>query len=220
MAVDTDFERQGQASKADSLVSDAEQLAQLDTVVNEPIRGHFITDLYGVKHTLVVETFSTYKTKEVLKLLAATGDKVDLVKLFGDIQMLTTNAPTVKINDDGTVGEFTLEEQQTINAFKAAKVNTAMETLPQVVKIAPDLALDFGALAILSNKELRNAYNGDNESIADLRDEKRRWLEFEFDASVPLKLLVMYLPYIGVNLIMQELSKLDSTVMSALQAAK
>lgn len=210
---DAEFERAGQEA-----IGEAAQLKQLDTLVNEPKKGAFITDLNGAKHTLTVETFSTYKTKEVLKMLANTKSKVDIIGLIREIQILATPIPSQKVNPDGTLGEFTPEEQETITQAQAIKVDTAMQVLPKLAEFAPDLALDFSALAILSNKELRAAY--DNDQIDDLRAEKRKWLEFDFDASVPLKLLVIYLPHIGINLIMQEVGKLDQVAATSLLQSK
>lgn len=211
---DADFERAGE--KLNDPIGEAEQLKQLDTVVNEPKKAASITDLNGETYLLTVETFSTYKTKEVLKMLAATKSKVDIIALIREIQILAAPIPTQKVNADGTLGEFTEEELESITQAQAIKVDTAIDVLPKLAEFAPDLALDFSALAILSNKELRDAY--DNDQIDDLRAEKRKWLEFDFDASVPLKLLVTYLPHIGINLIMQEVSNLDGQAAHLLQS--
>lgn len=211
---DTDFEKKG-----DSLVSDAAQLDQLDDVVNEPKTiPNAITDLDGNTHTLTVETFSVYKTKQVLSMLAKARGEIDILKLIGDIQTIATPVPTYKVNPDGTRSEFTDEEKQQLTVLQAQRVSTAMETIPTLIEFVPDLLLEFGALAIIPNRELEAAY--DKGGIGALRQEKRKWLDFHFDAAEIIKLLVLYLPHIGINLIVQELGKLDRTTSTLLKASQ
>lgn len=173
----------------DSVAPAADELQQLNTMTNET-NGIVITDLDGKKHTLVGQTFNTFKTKRVLQMLAAVREKVDVVTLISEIVMLATPAQ----DDEGNAN-------RTLAAFSA---------IPKLMDFAPDLLLDFSSLAIIPNREVARAYR--ENTLDALVREKREWLEFEFDASVMLSLLNAYIPHLGIDFLVREFGNLNRSV--------
>lgn len=173
----------------DSVAPAADELQQLNTMTNET-NGIVITDLDGKKHTLVGQTFNTFKTKRVLQMLAAVREKVDVVTLISEIVMLATPAQ----DDEGNAN-------RTLAAFSA---------IPKLMDFAPDLLLDFSSLAIIPNREVARAYR--ENTLDALVQEKREWLEFEFDASVMLSLLNAYIPHLGIDFLVREFGNLNRSV--------
>lgn len=173
----------------DSVAPAADELQQLNAMTNET-SGIVITDLDGKKHTLVGQTFNTFKTKRVLQMLAAVREKVDVVTLISEIVMLATPAQ----DDEGNAN-------RTLAAFSA---------IPKLMDFAPDLLLDFSSLAIIPNREVARAYR--ENTLDALVQEKREWLEFEFDASVMLSLLNAYIPHLGIDFLVREFGNLNRSV--------
>ena len=173
---------------------ETEQLKQIDTLLDVPTTLS-LTNLDGVTTTHPLATFNVYKTSQVLKMLAAIREKVDMVELIGEIVTLAQSTQT-----------------------DAQRIQTAFSALPKLMEFAPDLLVDFAALAIIPNKELAAAY--DTGTIDDLRAANRKKLAFEFDPSAPIKVLAAYLPHIGINFILAELGKLDTSVVTSFAANK
>jgi len=175
-------------------ISETEQLKQVDALLDVPT-VLTLTDLDGNVSTHPLGTFNVYKTSQVLKMLAAIREKVNMVELIGEIVILAQSTQT-----------------------DAARIQTAFSALPKLMEFAPDLLVDFAALAIIPNKELAAAY--DTGTIDELRAKNRKMLAFEFDPSAPVKVLAAYLPYIGINFILAELGKLDTSVVTSFAANK
>lgn len=168
------------------LTPEKEELAQLDVLTNEP-HAIEITDLEGKKYKLVGQTFNTFKTKTILKMLAAVREKVDVITLVAEIVTLAQPAD----NSDE-------QAQRTLAAFNA---------IPKLMEFAPDLLLDLSAIAMIPNREVARAYR--DNTLEELTRQNRELLEFEFDASVPLHLFVAYLPYLGIDFLVRELGGLN-----------
>lgn len=173
----------------DSVAPAPDELVQLNALTNDT-NEIAITDLDGNKHVLVGQTFNTFKTKRVLQMLAAVREKVDVVMLISEIVLLATPAQ----DDEGNAN-------RTLAAFSA---------IPKLMDFAPDLLLDFSALAILPNREVARAYR--ENTLDTLLKEKREWLEFEFDAGVLLALLNAYIPFLGIDFLVREFGNLNRSV--------
>lgn len=203
--VDSEFEKEGAefakgAKKVEQLEPD--NTAQLEVIVPQS-DTLVLTDLDGVEHKFKKQTFPTYKTAQVLQMLAGVKDDIDLPTLIGEIQDLSR--PTA--SDDIT--------------GQAVKLNAALNAIPKLVEVAPDLLLEFAALAIIPNKDLRAAH--ENDTLRDLRQENRRLIEFEFTANAPIEIFAAYLPYLGVDFLAKALSSLNNSVgttLSQLSQAK
>lgn len=191
MAVDTDFEKES----AKQVEKEPDTTAQLEVIVPQS-DTLVLKDLEGVEHKFKKQTFPTYKTAQVLQMLAGVKDDIDLPTLIGEIQDLSR--PTA--NDDIT--------------GQAVKLNAALNAIPKLVEIAPDLLLEFAALAIIPNKDLRAAH--ENDTLRDLRRDNRNKIEFEFTANAPIEIFAAYLPYLGVDFLATALASLNRSVGTTL----
>ncbi len=172
------------------------QERQLDTVV--PVPTHFqITDLEGIPHTVLLQTFSVFKTKEVLKMLSAIKDRVDVIELISEIITLSQGAA----DDEGQV----------------KRITAALNAIPKLMDFAPDLLLDFAALAMIPNKDLANAYA--HNELDGLRAEKKTFLEFNFNAAVPIQVLGAYVPFLGIDFLVRELGQLNHSITNIAPAS-
>lgn len=197
---DSQFEQAGaehqSVNKQSLATSHANQLDAILPASNELV----LTDLSGDKHTFTLQTFPTYKTAQVLQMLAKVKDDIDIVSLIGEIQVLSQ--------------PLRAENEEEATQGQAQKVVAALNAIPKLIEVAPDLLLEFAALAIIPNKELRTAYEGG--TLEALRKERRTLIEFDFDASVSLQIFSAYLPFLGVNFLQKALSTLNVSVTKTL----
>lgn len=184
--LDTQFEKT--AEQAAEQKAQEQQAKQLDSMFGKD-GSITLTNLDGEAVMFKPQTFPTYKTAQVLQLLASIKDEIDLVDLISEIQILAKRADAA---DD---------------TAQARKILAAFNAIPKLIEVAPNLLLEFAALAIIPNKELRQAY--DDGSLSQLRSEKRKYIEFEFDASVPVFLFSAYIPYLGLDFLRQAFSTLN-----------
>jgi hypothetical protein len=184
---DTDFEKQ-----SDSVLS-PNTASQLDAVV--PKSDEFvIKDIKGEVHTFKKETFPVYKTAEVLKMLASVKEDIDLVELITEVQTLVRPNTT----------------DEDVNVQGARKLNAALQAIPKLISVAPDLLLDFSALALIPNAQLLEA--AESQTLREVRAQNRRMLEFKFGANAPIEIFAAYLPYLGVDFLAKALTSLNLSV--------
>ena len=164
---------------------------QIDVVAEDKSKL-VIKRLDGSDAVFTLETFPVYKTKRVLKIVSGVKDKVDLITLVGEILTLTQDADT----DDE----------------RANKALVAFDAIPKLMDFAPDVLLEFAALAIISRKELSEAY--DNNTIEDLVKANKKMFDLDFDASILIKVFSAYIPYVGINFLIQEMKNLNDSVVS------
>lgn len=191
--LDSQFEKQGENEK----FVGAQTAAQLDTIVPKS-DDLVLTDLDGAQHTFKKQTFPTFKTAQVLQMLAQVKDDIDLVGLITEVQQLARP----------------IDPQEDVNKQQGAKLNAALEAIPKLIEIAPNLLLDFASLAIIPNKQLREAY--ENNTLNELRAENRKLIEFEFTANAPIEIFAAYLPYLGVDFLVGALTSLNLSVAKTL----
>lgn len=149
----------------------------------------------GKDHEFVIEPFCSFKTAQVLKMLAQIRTKVNIVELLGELLQLTSAG-----NDD---------------AAQANRVLAAFNAIPQLLEFAPDLILDFAALALVPNAELQAA-NKAPGGISAKTDEKKDFLQFECTPDAPLMVVRNFLPVVGMNFLVSELSRMDKSLMGLL----
>lgn len=164
---------------------------QLDVVAEDKTKL-VLEKLDGEKLEFKLETFPVYKTKRVMQIISRIKDKVDILTLVGEIIALTQDAETDEERAD-----------KTIIAFQA---------IPRLMDFAPEVLLDFAALAVISKKELSEAY--ENGSIEELIHNNKKLFDLEFDASVLIKVLSAYLPHIGINFLVREMKNLNDSVVA------
>lgn len=152
-------------------------------------------NLDGVKMSFPVSVFSAYKTAQVMQMLARVKDQVDVVALITEIQMLATNVDASSPDADRQ---------------NAQKIYAAFSAIPKLMEIAPDLLFDFGALATLSNKEIKEAY--ENGTLNTALKNRRAMIEFEFPADAPLNIFAAYLPYLGIDFLKKAIARLNNSV--------
>lgn len=194
-----------------------------------------VSTLNGETVTYLIEQFSTFKTAQILRMLAAVKDKVDLVGLLSELAVLTKTPPLLcphcgveSVKDksyivlkDGRLGcnaclaPYRPDEAKRGVTAQAERVSAALSAIPALMGIAPDILLDFAALAVATNGELEAAYDEPN-GIAKVLREKRKFLEFRCAPDVPIKILVAFFPAIGINFLLTELGKMDSLVANLL----
>ncbi len=190
---DTDFEKAGELAREKDAAQAANTFAQLDAIV--PKSDEFVIyDLEKEAHLFKKQTFPTFKTAEVLKMLAGVKDDIDLVELVTEVQQLVR--PTTQGED--------------ANLQAGMKLNAALNAIPKLIEVAPDVLLDFAALAIITNKELREA--ADKGELRELRSQNRRWIEFECSVNAPIEIFAAYLPYLGVDFLVKALSSLNLSI--------
>ncbi len=177
----------------DSVVTDKEQVAQLDTLLNDPTQL-VMKDLNGTEHTFRLEMFSSYKTAQVLKLLASLREKVNLIQLISEI---------ITLEQSPADGDVTAKAQQIQAAFSA---------IPTMMEFAPDALLDFASIATISNAQLREAYT--NGTLEQVRQENRNLFAFDFDGSVPMRVLAEYIPFVGLNFLVQQMRQLNQIALT------
>ncbi len=182
----------------DSVITDKEQVAQLDAILNDPTQL-VLKDLNGGEHTFRLEMFSSYKTAQVLKLLASLREKVNLIQLISEI--------------------LTIEQQPAADDVKgkAQQIQAAFSAIPTMMDFAPDALLDFASIATISNAELREAYTGG--TLEQLRQERRNLFAFDFDGSVPMRVLAEYIPHVGLNFLVQQMRQLNQIALTLIPQA-
>lgn len=194
---DTDFERRADENAEQPAPDPQATALQLESIAGKS--GIFIlTTLDGDKREFKAQTFPTFKTAQALQMLAKVKDEIDLVGLISEIQTLSR--------------PVSAEDSQA----QAEKVLAAFNAIPKLIEVAPDLLLDFASLAIIPNKELRQAY--DDGTLDELRREKRKEIEFEFDASAAVYIFANYLPFVGLDFLRQAFSALNSNATKTLSS--
>lgn len=189
MAVDSEFEKLGQL---DTLTNDAERIV--------------LHDLAGTERAFYAEMFSTYKTKNVLKMLAGVKDQVNIAQLISELLVMVSDPDQIEPGNQSDEAK----EQRT--NLQVQRVTSALSAIPKLMEFAPDLALDFAALAIIPNNEVLKAYEAGN--IDEVRARNRKMFEFEFSADAPLHVLVKFIPFVGIDFLAREIGMLNQTVTS------
>lgn len=215
---------------------------QLDVLLGDEAKPQSvtITTLDGKFRTFPVETFSNYKTAQVLKMLASIKDRVNVIELIGEVMQLAqpgevllcphckarhTPEDPVLDAETGRVGcnacglDYHLKDAIRDTSAQVNRVQAAFSAIPKLMEIAPDLLLDFGALAVIPNRDLAKAAKKPN-GIAELRQANREWLEFECDAGVGLQLLNAYISCIGMDFLAREIGKMDKAIAKLFQTLK
>lgn len=211
------------------------EAAQLE-VLTGPLEPKTVTieTFDGTKHEFALEEFSTYKTAQVLKMLAATkNSNLDLAALLQDISKASSasiliRCPHCKTTIDKREATYIPKQEfETIGCENCKNPFAVKDALPAIqdnsertsatvnivqtlLTAAPDLVLDFAALAIISNAELASLYDKPN-GIANLRAQNRKMLELECRADSPMRILRSFLPSMGFSFLISELAQMDKT---------
>lgn len=185
--------------------SEFEKLSQLDAIIDDPQRV-IVHDLAGQERVFRGETFSTYKTKHVLKMLAGVKDQVNIAQLISEILVMVSDPEQIEPGNQSDAAK----EQRT--NLQVSRVTSALSAIPKLMEFAPDLALDFAALAVIPNREVLQAYEAGN--IDEVRAKNRKMFEFEFSADAPLHILVKFIPFVGIDFLAREIGMLNQTVTS------
>lgn len=145
-----------------------------------------ITDLRGDSFALPDESFSTYRVNQIVKLLVTLKDRVDPARLIHEVALFSLAKP----NNEPS--------------------NSSLERLtaiPTLMDFAPEPLLQIAALCVISNQEVVNAFR--SGTLDELRSQREQWLEFEFDASVLIRLLGYAMQKVGLSLSKKEFQPLS-----------
>lgn len=241
MSVDSDFEKKLNEQE-EKPASDAEQLSVL--VGDTKPSTITVTDLSGKTYEFPIETFSNYKTAQVLKMLAAVKNKVNIAQLLSEILALTKNNEQLACPHCWNDGTLTLYSETTTEVLdketgyvgcnicarpyylkdahkyvsdkaKGERFNAALEAIPHLMEFAPDLLVEYASLALIPNAELKTLSKKPN-GIAKAMEEKQDWLQFECGANVPLRILVQSISSVGLGFLISELGNLDKSAAQLL----
>lgn len=242
---DFEFQAEEAAAQRAENEKAAEQVAQLDALVGELKPASVsITDLHGNTTEYTIQQFSNYKTAQVLKMLAKVKQKVDLPTLFSEVLALAkdnTQLACPHCLGDGTTTVFNEANDEVLNRTtmeigcgtcgrryylkdaakvttdesKAQRLNNAFEAIPTLMEFAPDLLIEFAALALLTNQELEDAFDHP-DGIKKLVKAKEKWLQFSCAPHMTVRIVISSIGALGLNFLVRELGNLDKTTAQLL----
>ena len=167
----------------DQMLEDVEEI----TATGKDIKKTFEVKLG--KERFGLEAFCNYKSALVLELLGELSEKIDLAPIFNAL---------IAIGQGG-------EETQIIWAA------TVMKLLPQALKQAPQAVTKLAALSLISNKKLAELYDQPN-GIAEEIKRVAKFIDFEGEPGLPLKVITEALPYIGLDALKNGLTGLGQAL--------
>lgn len=140
-----------------------------------------------------LEPFSTFKALETGKIIGKIIERGEIDQAIADI-----------VNEAGAA---------TLTDLFFALIRS----VPKLMSSAPDLLLEFAALAITSNAELEAAYSESGmPSVRKKVEENRRFLSFKTKGGDLPRIINAFVPYVGLDALKKEFTGMIQAVVREL----